>query len=285
RMLLFLSFLSTSLLVAADIGNGAVPFTGPPQRPGSTPTPGPNGWATYTPQTYPDSITDYTQCQMPGESFLCDPNRILDGNVTEGHQQLDHALNTIRSSTQCACTSADANYGTCKGEGGYTVSLALVDKITLDANQDNKVDRMNAAMKFANSLRNLQDRGQCEDDILIFLSRQDQVMWTSTGPIAERALTAELINEVTLNAETYFVKGQYTAGLSYTLEKYGQVLRGEQVDLTPPSGWMWPFPLWAVITIGVVLGLVAIALIGLAIWGCTRCCCQEKDQYTMGTRM
>ncbi|KAF8384602.1 hypothetical protein PRIPAC_73744, partial [Pristionchus pacificus] len=280
-MLPVILLLSTCLLATADIGGGALPYTSVPQRP----TPGPNGWAVYTPQTFPNSITDYVACQMPGESFLCDPNRILDGNVTDAHQQLDHSLNSIRSTTQCACTSMDENFGTCKGEGGYIVSLALVDKIALDANNDNKIDRTQAAMKFANTLRSIQDRGQCDDDILIFLSRQDQVMWTSTGQIAERALTSELINEVTLNAENYFVKGQYTAGLQYTLEKYGQILRGEQVDLTPPGGWVWPFPLWAVITIGVILGLLILGLIVLAIWGCTRCCCNEKDDYQVGVRM
>ncbi|GMR59803.1 hypothetical protein PMAYCL1PPCAC_29998, partial [Pristionchus mayeri] len=283
-MLALVSLFSFSVLVSAEIGGGAFPMTGPPPRGGPT-TPPANGWGVYTPQSYPDSISDFAACQMPGESFLCDPNRILDGNVTEAHRQLDHSLNSIRSTTQCACTAADANFGVCKGEGGYTVSLALVDKIALDANNDNKVDRINAAMKFANTLRGIQDRGQCDDDILVFLSREDQVMWTSTGDVAGRALTVELINEVTLNAETYFVRGEYTAGLSYTLDKYGQILRGEQVDLTPPSGWYWPFPLWAVITIGVVLGLVALALLALSIYGCTRCCCTEKDEYQMGTRM
>ncbi|GMT12218.1 hypothetical protein PFISCL1PPCAC_3515 [Pristionchus fissidentatus] len=278
-------FSASLLLVSAQIGGGARPVTGPPGRPGIG-TPQPNGWGTYTPATFPNSLTDFTACQMPGESLMCDPNAILtDGDLTANHAMLDHVLDSIRSSTQCACTSEDENFGQCEGEGGFTVSLALVDKIELDANQDNKVDRMQAASKFANNLRVLQDHGQCDDDVTIFLSRKDDVMWTATGKVAERYLTPELINAITLNAENYFVKGEYTNGLNYTLTKYGQILRGEQVDLTPPGGWYWPFPLWAVIVIGIVCTLVAIALIGLAVWGCTRCCCADKAEYTMGTRM
>lgn len=138
------------------------------------------GWAVYTPQTFPNSITDYVACQVNKmlrelliilEIYVVASCMILNVKkcsviikISKRHsilnqwsitdawrvvplrsqqnsgrkcnwcswvfifnerfwylisadQQLDHSLNSIRSTTQCACTSMDENFGTCKGEG------------------------------------------------------------------------------------------------------------------------------------------------------------------------
>uniref|UniRef100_A0A1I7XLE6 TPM domain-containing protein n=1 Tax=Heterorhabditis bacteriophora TaxID=37862 RepID=A0A1I7XLE6_HETBA len=88
-----------------------------------------------------------------------------------------------------------------------------------------------AAMKFANTVRRRQYRGQCEDDLLIFLSTKDKVVWTSVGKVTQRYLSTQMINSITISSETHFRNGEYTEGLQYMVDSYTSILNGEHLEV------------------------------------------------------
>ncbi|KIH68200.1 hypothetical protein ANCDUO_01466 [Ancylostoma duodenale] len=173
-----------------------------------------------------------------------------------------------------------------------------------------------AAETFADSLRQRQSRGQCDDDLLIFLSADDHT-WTSLGAVTKRYLSDDVVSAVTSNAESYFEKEDYLNGIRYMVDSYTTLLKGEPLNLNSgwsfdlqeilpsrkyatkfrPSwdfhdyfqnitGWHWPIPHWAVIVIGVVLLLLLLAFSAFVIYRCVIYCKGDRRaEYTMGTRM
>ncbi|KAK6030938.1 hypothetical protein OSTOST_02918, partial [Ostertagia ostertagi] len=73
--------------------------------------------------------------------------------------------------------------------------------------------------------------GQCDDDVLIFVSADDKAVWTSLGLVTKRYLSDDAVNAVTSRAESYFRKGDYTAGLQYMIDSYTTLLKGDPLDL------------------------------------------------------
>ncbi|KAK5974270.1 hypothetical protein GCK32_016183, partial [Trichostrongylus colubriformis] len=57
-----------------------------------------------------------------------------------------------------------------------------------------------AAETFADTLRKRQSRGQCDDDVLIFVSADDKEVWTSLGVVTKRYLSDEAVHAVTSKA-------------------------------------------------------------------------------------
>ncbi|RCN44374.1 hypothetical protein ANCCAN_09651 [Ancylostoma caninum] len=166
---------------------------------------------------------------------------------------------------------------------GFTISVAVVKKMALGAIQNEDTVRI-AAETFADSLRQHQSRGQCDDDLLIFLSADDHVTWTSLGAVTKRYLSDDVVSSVTSNAEQYFTNEDYLNGIRYMVESYTTLLRGEPLNLN--SGWHWPIPLWAVIVIGIVLLLLVLAFSAFVTYRCVIYCKGDRRaEYTMGTRM
>ncbi|KHJ97266.1 hypothetical protein OESDEN_02751 [Oesophagostomum dentatum] len=238
----------------------------------------------YTPETFPDSIEQPGLCGMQEPSFLCDPSALLSrGNLTANHLQLSEALLEVREQTKCTCSPMDI--GECDdAPRGFTISVALVKKMVLDPIQTTEMVRL-AAKKFADTLRKRQDRGQCDDDVLIFVSADDQVTWTSLGAVTQRYLTDDVVAAVTAKAESYFKKGDYTNGIRYMARSYTTLLKGGSINLNADK-WNFPIPLWAVIVICAILLLLLIALIGFIAYQIVIYCRgSRRAEYTMGTRM
>ncbi|KAK6754307.1 hypothetical protein RB195_013357 [Necator americanus] len=239
----------------------------------------------YTPETFPDSIEQPIACGMKEPSFLCDPSFLLNkGNITANHLQLSNALLTVREQTKCTCSPMDI--GQCDDDGprGFTISVAVVKKIVLDEVQKNRDTVRIAAQMFADTLKKRQSRGQCDDDLLIFISTDDHVTSTSLGVVTRRYVTEDVVTAIASKAESYFKKDDYTNGLRYMIDSYTTLLKGEPLDLS--SGWNFPIPLWAVIVISAILLLMTIAVCAFVIYRCIIYCRgNRRAEYTMGTRM
>ncbi|VDP01827.1 unnamed protein product [Heligmosomoides polygyrus] len=141
-----------------------------------------------------------------------------------------------------------------------------------------------AAETFADVLRRRQRRGQCDDDVLIFVSADDHAVSTSLGSVTGRYLTDDAVNAVTARAESYFKKGDYTVGIRYMINSYTTLLKGDVLDLS--SDWKWPIPRWALITVLAVLLLIPVAVALFIVYRCSLYCrTDRRAEYTMGTRM
>ncbi|CAJ0567800.1 unnamed protein product, partial [Mesorhabditis spiculigera] len=235
----------------------------------------------YNPESFPDSDTQPALCSQSKRSLLCDPNRLLlpADNNTENYDKINDKLGQLRYNTTCTCGATDTNLGVCGqiGTWGFTASIAVVDRMILGENQHDRDSVMSAIEEFATRLRRRFPRGNCDDDIFIVLSVNDLAVWTSVGKVAERYLTNELVNTVTIRAESYFKRSKWTDGLSYMLDSYTKILNGQRIEPLDVDEWVWPIPKWAVIVLGVVVGLLLLAVVGLIIYCIARCfCCKDR---------
>ena len=70
------------------------------------------------------------------------------------------------------------------------------------------------------------------------------------------------------------------------IENYHKALKGDSLDLQPLTDepktkhWYSPLPLWAVILIGVGVGLVLLGIIAAVVF----LCCRKSEGYTVGRR-
>lgn len=93
-----------------------------------------------------------------------------------------HTLVEVQGKTKCVCDQlADNVYGRCDGEGlGYIMSIALTQKMVLNDDEKDTETVRRAAEVFADTVRIRQNRGHCQDDLLIFLSADDKVVSSFT---------------------------------------------------------------------------------------------------------
>ncbi|WKY10954.1 hypothetical protein Q1695_002925 [Nippostrongylus brasiliensis] len=177
----------------------------------------------FTPESFPDSLKQPDTCGLLLPSYLCDTSGILSGRSRLfNHERIGNLLTAVRETTTCKCLPMDA--GRCVDlPTGFTVSVAIVHR--MDSNEQNRVLVNATAEYFADTLRRRQRRGQCDDDVLIFLSVEDQVVSTSLGFVTKRYLSDRAISVVTSRAGEHFKEGNYTEGLRYMIESYTQILR------------------------------------------------------------
>ncbi|CAJ0929873.1 unnamed protein product, partial [Mesorhabditis belari] len=241
----------------------------------------------YSPESFPDSMTQQLLCNQDTPTLLCDPtSQLAQGkNITENYQRINQKLAALRYNTTCKCGPTDSNLGKCDSIGawGFTASVAILDSMILDVNQHGRDDVLRAIEEFAHRLRRRFPRGNCDDDVYIVLSVKDDAIWTSAGKVAERYLTPELVNTITITAEQYFKKKQYTDGLVYMIEEYNKVFNEEKVETVESTGWDWPIPKWVVIVLGVIVGLVIIGLLACAIYCLAKCCCLKDRRGNYST--
>ncbi|VDM54629.1 unnamed protein product [Angiostrongylus costaricensis] len=167
---------------------------------------------------------------------------------------------------------------------GFTISVAVVRKMVVYVMHSNVDTIRMAAEEFADALRERQNRGQCDDDVLIFVSVDDHVVWTSLGSVTKRYLTDSAVNAVTTRAELHIQSGDYMEGILYMVESYTTLLKGESLDLS--TGFKWRVPLWLAITTGSGLVIFLLAMTVFLIYRCVVYCRGgRRAEYTMGTRV
>ncbi|TKR60285.1 hypothetical protein L596_027555 [Steinernema carpocapsae] len=140
------------------------------------------GYSQWSPETYPNSMRDLQLCGLQSPSYVCDPNDLLeDIDGQSGIVLLEKALLELRNSTNCTCSGID-NHVCGMTPHGFTVSIAVVEKMKLPPGREDRTSRTEAILQFADDLRIRLPRGQCDDDLFIVISVNDSAIWTSTGP-------------------------------------------------------------------------------------------------------
>jgi len=238
-----------------------------------------HGFGEYTPATYPDSLRNPALCGLKNAGYICDPSGILGNHSID---ELDVALTNVQYNTNCSCEDKNA----CKTEPqGFVISVAILEKIKGNDNTDSSlVERLELAETFAKGLRIRLNRGQCGDEVLIVLSKNDSVVFTSPGGTAAKILTQDIINEVDDKIRPRLSKNEYFEALSEMILAYEDVFEGKYYSSTsnPNAGepWYHPLPLWAVWVIGGVLLFLILLIIAIIIL----CCLRKKRtrEYTVG---
>ncbi|CAB01432.2 Ground-like domain-containing protein [Caenorhabditis elegans] len=235
----------------------------------------------YTPYTYPDSMTQSELCGQTKPSFFCDPNNIIERKIkminetveSDDDNFMEKELLYIRGETNCSCTQQSL----CSpSPRGYTVSIAVVEKMHLDHNETSRELILQAAKIFADVIRDRQNRGQCDDDILIFLSTRDQVVYSSIGSAIR--IDDSIIRSISEQGEIFFKKMQYREGLEWMTKQYKHVLKEERIEKL----WNWPLPEWVILALAGLVLVVLATLICSIIYMCIRLCRKDRrDEYSM----
>lgn len=238
------------------------------------------GFPDYTPYTYPDSMTQSELCGQAKPSFFCDPNNIVarkpkNGNDTvEEEQFMEKELLYVRGETNCSCILPTLCMKS--PPRGYTISIAVVEKMHLDNNETSRDSILQAAKIFADVIRDRQNRGQCDDDLIIFLSARDQVVYTSIGSAIR--IDDSVIKRISEQGEIFFKKMQYREGLEWMTKQYKHALKEEKIEKL----WNWPLPEWVLLVLTVLVLIVLASLICTIIYMCIRFCRRDRrDEYSM----
>uniref|UniRef100_A0A1I7UVS7 VWFA domain-containing protein n=2 Tax=Caenorhabditis tropicalis TaxID=1561998 RepID=A0A1I7UVS7_9PELO len=238
------------------------------------------GFSDYTPYTYPDSMTQSELCGQMKPSFFCDPNNIVSRRKKEGNgtleekNSLDNELLYVRGETNCSCVLPTLCMKS--PPRGFTISIAVVEKMHLDNNETSRDSILQAAKIFADVVRDRQNRGQCDDDLIIFLSARDQVVYTSIGSAIR--IDDSDIKRISEQGEIFFKKMLYREGLEWMTRQYKHALRAEKLEKL----WNWPLPEWVLLVLAVLVLIVLASLICTTIYLCIRFCRRDRrDEYSM----
>jgi len=207
--------------------------------------------------------------------------------VISGIEEVGIALQSVREETTCSCEdnatetpTSSADRSCDQDKRGFTISVALVDYMDMSpAERNDEKRKEERAKEFAMVLRKSWKFGQCNDDVVIFVTSGDDQVWTAVGQVAAAVLTPDLIQMVSKGAKKSFQKEEYTTGVLYMIDQYKLALLGQPLATEKPEHEL-PFglPLWLLIVIAVVVILVVIAVVVVII----RCCCTTKSSYQMG---
>ncbi|CAH1800325.1 unnamed protein product [Owenia fusiformis] len=165
-------------------------------------------------------------------SWVCDPANIIS---YEEANQLDVLIGQTRNGTKCPCSEWEC----IRNKLGYTISVALVPAIETDKDADDDVHtRLNDGKLFASILEIRRwNYGRCEEDIVIFYSLNDNVLYTSVGGTAFKVLNHNLITEITMEASNYFGPNRDIArGLRHIISGYRNVFLGRYYSTKQGGG-------------------------------------------------
>ncbi|VDN82465.1 unnamed protein product [Brugia pahangi] len=241
----------------------------------------------YTVETFPDSLVRPDLCNLSSPGFACDPDQLLKrfNHTLSGAEYLSKHLQRIRYATNCPCLEVDKSYGYCPSNNshGYTISVAIIRSIGMNSDKTMNGEDLNHTIQiFAEMLRRRQNRGQCADDALIVAVADWKAVYTSVGEVIGRALTSNIIMRINREAESLFVNANYLYGLTFMVNRYGQILQHSMQSSEIKSWWM----IWSRIMdswLNIFLSLIVIiSFIILVILVIIRFCCSEKQSYTVG---
>uniref|UniRef100_A0AC34QWJ3 Uncharacterized protein n=2 Tax=Panagrolaimus sp. JU765 TaxID=591449 RepID=A0AC34QWJ3_9BILA len=124
-------------------------------------------------------------------------------------------------------------------------------------------------------------RDQCNDDVLIVISRADNVIYTSVGATAGKFLTPTVILETDKKILPKLENQQFFEAASEMILTYQDVLQGKPLtQVAAEKHWYSPLPLWAVYAIGGGILLLFVLLTASIV-----CCVLQRKrrrEYTVG---
>ncbi|XP_050410624.1 uncharacterized protein LOC126825159 [Patella vulgata] len=196
---------------------------------------------------FPNPTADLTRCGLPvssGRGYICDPDGLLASSST-ATVQINQQLIAIQQNTSTLCESSENQ------RQSYIVAVALVDRIRMadsrdatscinDCNElqptlnttsraptDQEIDTMMA--NFANSLRSSWKLGACENDVIVFYSKEYNRVYTSVGAKATQYLSGSKLSSLHDTFLWYVNQGRIEEGLRLFVEEIRTNLR----SLTP----------------------------------------------------
>lgn len=184
-----------------------------------------SGQTLPTPRSVSDianPLNDPEKCGQKGRSHICNPDGII---PIEQVAQLNHIISSIHNDT--ICTSCPTS---CRS--GYVLGIAVIEAMKLDqsihklhATGEDQAKYMDAVLKEAKhyALKLLHDwkMGHCNEDVLIFFSKNDSVLYTVTNSEAQKKLTDEVVGEIAMHSRIKFSnQGNITEGFKEILNNY-----------------------------------------------------------------
>jgi len=176
---------------------------------------------------YPNPRTQPSECgRYMRQSYLCDPNHLLSDDEAI---QLDLVLEGVRNDTRCPCSNHACRTNP---RTGYLIAVALMHHIEEEENYVDSGDSdvqevidhdLSKARLFAYTLeRSTWNFGECDEDVIILYSKQDNVLYTITGETVERnrKLTAAHIGEISMMVLDKFTSGKVFEGLYTMINEY-----------------------------------------------------------------
>lgn len=180
------------------------------------------------------------------KSWICDPSHILS---TSAGDELDELIERVSRSGKCSCSN-------CSYPDGYNIAVAMVPSMSYSGTRA-------AAQSFAHYLRVSWDFEQCDNNVVIFISRDDRKVYTESGQTAYKILTTECTEEVYNRVKPKLSEGRYNSALDEMIGYYKTIFeRGNCEHIKDNS-----------LSTGAIVGIVIGALSGVGIIAIITCCC------------
>lgn len=178
----------------------------------------------WTSSDYPNPMTDPELCGRMKESYICDPNGLLDKKSADA---LDYILLNFPNDTMCPCSTYSCEQG---GTGrGYKLAVALLRRLKRpDGVEDTVEGRTGLAMNFAfNLLHKHWVWGTCDELTIVVFSKDDGILMTFPGRAAGRLLTETQTKNIQNELKRFFrYDHSIGQGLQYLSINYRRVLDG-----------------------------------------------------------
>ncbi|XP_013380374.1 uncharacterized protein LOC106151583 [Lingula anatina] len=122
------------------------------------------------------------------------------------------------------------------------------------------------AKKWASELvQNKWNFGSCDNDVVIFWSKEDRQLYSSAGSRAYKKLSGDCVGDIYSEARPLFDGGNYAKGFDHILKEYRKALLGERCTALP-----W----WAILLIILAIFLLILLIVSLLL--CLLCCKKKK---------
>ncbi|KAG8180808.1 hypothetical protein JTE90_008593 [Oedothorax gibbosus] len=219
---------------------------------------------------YPHPQRHFKFCGRMSESFVCDPDSVLE---KEQADKLDASIRQLYQGTPCICGQANCK----EGDGGIVVGIALLKTLYQPYNQHpSKTIR-----SFSEFLRNTWKLGKCDNDILIVVATTDRLSFTDVGKATSSYVSLDEAHRIFLEHKAHFTGGRFYEGLQAMLGDYEARTRTMRAPTEPSDDT----------DMGVVAGGIvgAVAILGIVLFIVVvvyrRCKNKRKDVETADHQM
>ncbi|XP_022098006.1 uncharacterized protein LOC110983231 [Acanthaster planci] len=198
---------------------------------------------------YPNPQKDLYRCGRRGRaSWICDPDQVLSFHAAE---DVNTALSNLRVETECSCHNA----ALCSNHTGHGYSVAVAVMSFLPTTRRQLI----TATSYAKYLREHEWLyGNCEDDVVIVVSKLEKQVAASVGDTAARKLTARVMADIFSDTSDNFQNGNFSEGLLEIIERMRAAFRNDYV-ITPS------FPVWTVVQMAMATLFVLICFFSMYI--------------------